>query len=363
MKPATLALLVFLCAAARGEPPQLRDGFRVARPADVGLHEPPFASLTREVVDARYPGTTSVLVYKDERLVFERYFGAGGINVLNDTRSATKTLTAFIVGQAIADGAIRSAEEPAFAYLQDLAPFAHDGPRKREITIMDLLTMASALECDDFDPKDVGNEENMYPLANWTRWAVDLPTKETFARNPSGRGPFSYCTGGSFLLGQIVQRATKRPLDQYVDAKLLRPLGIVDRQWAQSPGGEYQTGGGLRLRARDLLKLGTLLGADGRWQDAQIVPAAWVRRMQSVTNVVNDEQAYGMQIWQRRFETPCGTLNGWYMSGNGGNAVVSAPLRGMTIVVTRTNYNRRGMHDQTKELIEKHVFAALACTR
>jgi CubicO group peptidase (beta-lactamase class C family) len=363
MKIAVVALTLTACTALAAEPPQLRDGFRVARPAEVGLHEPPLDALTREVVEARYPATTSVLVYKDERLVFERYFGAGGINVLNDTRSATKTVTALVVGQAIEAGAIRSAEEPAFSYLQDLAPFANDGPGKREITIMDLLTMSSALDCNDFDARNVGNEENMYPLANWTRWAADLPTKDGFARNPSGRGPFSYCTGGSFLLGQIVQRATKRPLDQVVDARLLRPLGIVDRQWPQSPSGEFQSGGGLRLRARDLLKLGTLLGAEGRWQGVQIVPAAWVRRMQSVSNIVNDDQSYGMQIWQRRYTTPCGTINGWYMSGNGGNAIVNAPLRNMTIVVTRTNYNRRGMHDQTRELIEKHVFAALACTR
>ena len=162
-----------------------------------------------KLVNAKYPDVTSVLVYKDERLVYERYFGAGSINQLNDTRSATQTLTALIVGQALSDGALRSADAGAFELLPDLAPFRNDGPLKRDITLMDLLTMSSALDCNDFDDHNAGKRENMYPQTNWSRWVVDLPVKIDYLRNPSGRGPFSYCTGGVILLGQIVQRASR----------------------------------------------------------------------------------------------------------------------------------------------------------
>ena len=50
------------------------------------------------------------------------------------------------------------------------------------------------------------------------------------------------------------------------------------------------------------------------------------------------------------------------MAGNGGNAVVMVPLKNMAIVVTRTHYNQRGMHDETVRLLEKHIFAALPCS-
>jgi CubicO group peptidase (beta-lactamase class C family) len=360
--PLLSLLLLAIAGAAAGAPADLEDGLLVASPADVSLHRAPLESLTPAEVAASYPDTTSVLVFRNDRLVFERYFGAGGMNVLNNTRSATKTLTALILGQAISDRFLSSSEQSAFDLLPDLAPFRNDGPLKRAITLMDLATMSSALDCNDFDERNVGNEENMYPLANWSRWVVDLPVKADYRRSPSGRGPFSYCTGGTLLLGQIVQRATRKPLDQYFDERLFRPLGIRQRQWARSPSGEFMTGGGLSLRSRDLLKLGVLISANGNWRGVQLVPEAWVQRMQTVSNVVSDDQSYGVLMWQRQFTSPCGTINGWYMSGNGGNAVMILPVKSLVAVVTRTHYNQKGMHEETARLLEKHVFAALKCT-
>jgi CubicO group peptidase (beta-lactamase class C family) len=355
------SLLLLPAATGFAAPIDLKDGLEIGTPEGVGLHSSSLESLTPQLIDAQFPDTTSVLVFRNGRLVFERYFNGGGINVLNNTRSATKTVTALVVGLAIADGALQSPQQPAFDTLQSLAPFKNDDPLKHGITLMDLLTMSSALDCNDFDAKNTGNEENMYPLTNWSRWVVDLPVKPDYQRGPGGRGSFSYCTGGAFLLGQIVQRATQRPLDQYTDAKLLRPLGIRERRWARSPGGELQGGGGLELRSRDLLKLGILMMNDGAWQNVQLVPQAWVQRMHTVSNVVDEEQSYGMLYWQRQYKSPCGTINGWYMSGNGGNVVVSVPLRSLVAVVTRTHYNQKGMHEQTRELLEKHVFGALDC--
>ncbi|HET9863833.1 MAG TPA: serine hydrolase [Steroidobacteraceae bacterium] len=359
---ALLATWHAAAACAAGAPAALRDGFLVATPADVTLHANPLESLTAARVDAEFPDTTSVLVYKDDRLVFERYFGTGGMQVLNDTRSASKALTALIVGQAIADGALRSADQPVFALLPDLAPFRHDGPLKQAITLMDLLTMSSALDCDDFDARSAGNEENMYPQTRWSRWVVDLPVRADYRRGAAGRGPFAYCTGGVFLAGQVVQRATHMPLDQYFDARLFRPLGIRERQWTRSPSGEFQAGGGLRLRSRDLLKLGVLIMGHGNWRGAQLVPEAWVRRMQTISNVVDDQRGYGVLYWQRQFTSPCGTLNGWYMAGNGGTVVMTVPLRSLVAVVTRTHYDQKDMHEQTARLLQEHVFAALPCT-
>ena len=290
---ASLTLLMF-AAAAHAAPADLDDGLLVADPADVSLFRAPLETLTPAVVAAEFPDTTSVLVFKDDRLVFERYFGAGGINVLNNTRSVTKTLTALIVGQALVRrrAAFRRSARVRTARRPRTVP--NDGPLKRGITLMDLLTMSSALDCNDFDERNVGNEENMYPLTNWSRWVVDLPVKADYVRNASGRGPFSYCTGGTLLLGQIVQRAVRKPLDQYFDERLFRPLGIRERQWSRSPSGEFMTR--RRPEPAQPRPAQARHPGDRKRQLARRAAGAqaWVRRMQTLSNVVNDQQSYGM---------------------------------------------------------------------
>jgi len=47
------------------------------------------------------------------------------------------------------------------------------------------------------------------------------------------------------------------------------------------------------------------------------------------------------------------------MSGNGGNKVVAIPSLDMAVVITSTNYNTRGMHEQTEKVLTDYILAAL----
>jgi CubicO group peptidase (beta-lactamase class C family) len=314
-----------------------------------------------------FPRTTSVLVEQGGKLIHERYYLGTDVDTLHDPRSVGKSITGLAVGVAIAENKLPSVDAPAFAHLADLRPFAHAGAAKAGITIADFLTMSSALDCDDDDGDSPGNELGMYPKPVWTRWAVDLPVKAGYTRDAAGRGPFSYCTAGVFLLGQILQRATGQPVDRYIESRLLTPLGITRRTWARSSSAEVLTGGMLRLRTRDLAKLGRLLLDRGRWSGKQLVPAAWIDRSLSVQRRPNKAQdpagqlGYGYLLYRRDYATPCGPKSGWYMSGNGGNHVVVLKDLDAVVVVTRTNYNTRGTHDQTWRLTEQHLLPRLTC--
>jgi CubicO group peptidase (beta-lactamase class C family) len=336
--------------------------WRTATPQSVGADPSHLMQLGEAIGRGDFPKTTSVLVVLRDRLIYERYFGDGRPDLLNDTRSATKSITSLAVGAAIRDRKIPSRSAPAFEFLADLAPFRNDTALKSEITVQDLLTMSSALACDDNVDASPGNEDRMHEQQRWARWAVDLPAKRDYQRDVNGRGPFSYCTAGVFLLGQILQRATRTPVDQYIEQTILQPLGISKWEWPRSPSGEVMTGGGLRLRSRDLAKIAWMLVNSGRTGKDSIVPAEWVSAATTVHVKANPEQGYGYLFWQRTYASKCGAISGWYMSGNGGNAVVVLKDLGAAIVITRTNYNTRGMHQQTVDLLEQYVLPALPCT-
>jgi hypothetical protein len=51
------------------------------------------------------------------------------------------------------------------------------------------------------------------------------------------------------------------------------------------------------------------------------------------------------------------------MAGNGGNAIVVLRDIKTAVIVTRSNYNTRGMHQQTIALLEKYVLPSLPCAR
>jgi CubicO group peptidase (beta-lactamase class C family) len=329
--------------------------------ASLGIDSGPLSGLPDAIARGDFPKTTSVLVVYRGKLTYERYFGEGGPELLNDTRSATKSITSLAVGEAIRDGAIASVDVPAFSFLGDQAPFKNDTPLKDGITIADFLTMSSALDCDDDTDASPGNEDNMHPRPNWTRWAVDLPTRPDYRRDGTGRGPFFYCTTGAFLLGQIVQRAVRKPVDEYIEQRILEPLGISKWEWPRSPSGEVMTGGGLRLRSRDLAKLAWMLADDGRWNGQSVISPLWVASALSAHRKANADQGYGYLFWQRTYATKCGPVSGWYMAGNGGNAIVVLKDLHAAVVVTRQNYNTHGMHQQTVDLLEKYVLPALPC--
>lgn len=356
---------VFLVSAARAEsgaPPDLKDGWAIAQPREAGMNADSLAGLGTAIDRGDFPKTSAVLVVRRGALAYEAYFNAGGRDVLNDTRSAMKSVTALAVGVAIADGAIPSVKAPAFAFLAELKPFQNDSKAKDEITIEDLLTMSSALDCNDDDDKSPGNEDRMHEQQNWTRWAVDLPTMKDYQRDATGLGPWRYCTTGAFLLGQIVQRAEHMPVDKFIEQRLLLPLGITKWEWPYSPSGETMTGGGLRLTARDAAKLVWMLADQGRWQGKQIVPAAFIESALKPHRDAYKGLTYGYLFWHHDYATACGTVSGWYMAGNGGNAILVLKALDAAAVVARANYNTRGMHDQTTALLETYILPALKCT-
>src|SRR5208282_3831504 len=288
----TASFLILLCvslsaasSAQAASPSALEathDGWPTASVASAGISSKPLQEMDAAVRSGEFKKIGSVVVARHGKLVYEAYFD-GDASTLRDTRSATKSITDVLVGIAIGEKKLTGVDARVLALLPERArELQNPDPRKDKITVEDFLTMSSPLECDDWNDASRGNEERMYVIEDWAQFILDLPVRGHMHVGEQVEPPkygryFSYCTGGVFTLSEVLQKATGQRTDHYAQGKLFGPLGITDAQWVYSPLNVPQTGGGLRLTSRDLLKIAQLYLNGGEWQGKRIVSATWVR--------------------------------------------------------------------------------------
>ena len=347
------------------------DGWSVAAADAVGLSVEKLGAMERSIRAGDFPKLTSVLIARRGKLVYEGYFNEADRGTLHDTRSATKTVAGMLLGIAIERGLVAGVDAKVTTFFADKRPFANSDQEKERMTIEDLLTMSSALECNDWNEESRGNEERMYVQKDWVKFALDLPVRKPAARQDAGlRGAassygtphdrgFSYCTAGVGLLGVALKRAVKMPLVDFAKAALFDPLGIARAAWQFSPAGDAFTGGGLGLRSRDLLKLAELYLEGGTWKGRRIVSEDWVKRSITPHARIDDKTEYGYLWWLRSFSANGKTWPAWFMSGNGGNKVIVVPDLRLVAVLSSVNYNGKGMHVVTDRLLQQHILAAV----
>jgi CubicO group peptidase (beta-lactamase class C family) len=244
----------------------------------------------------------AVLVARHGKLVFERYFrGSDEIpsriygrrvenvtfdaDTLHNVKSVSKSVVSLAVGIAIDRGLIRSVNEPIFSFFPDLSDLR--SPEKDRIQLVHALTMSMGLQWVEAIPDNEGNndEQRMHMAPDQCRYVLGLPVTAAAGQN------YFYNTGALALVSAIIRKATGRPLDEFARETLFEPLGITAGEWERYKG-DTDAGGGLRLRPRDMAKIGQLVLAGGRWNDRQIVSKAWIETSTALNIKATYDQSY-----------------------------------------------------------------------
>jgi CubicO group peptidase (beta-lactamase class C family) len=364
----TLLLLGVTTTAVRAQTDKAhtnQDGWIQTSPAAAGLSETKLSAMSAALRSDQFKKIGSVVIARHGKLGFEDYV-EGDADTLRDTRSATKSITDVLLGIALQEGKVSAVDAEVLGLLPEHARrIQNPDPRKSKITIEDFLTMSSPLECDDWNDASRGNEERMYLVEDWAQFILDLPIRGRMRVGEKPEAPehgrfFSYCTGGVFVLSEVLTRATGVRTDRYAQEKLFAPLGITNVEWVYSPLNVPQTGGGLRLSSRSLLKIGQLYLDGGRWQGHEIVRQGWVRDSTRPHARIDDATEYGYLWWIKSFKSGDKNYPAFFMSGNGGNKVVVIPRLDLVVVITSTNYGTRGMHEQTERILTDYILPAVA---
>jgi CubicO group peptidase (beta-lactamase class C family) len=285
----------------------------------------------------------AVLVARGGKLVFERYFSGAdevpgwiyGSRVANVTftadtvhnmKSVSKSVASLALGIAIDQGLIRSVNEPIFSFFPELADLR--SPERDRIQLVHALTMSMGLKWVEATPAtgDDNDEVRMHRASDPCRYVLGLP-----ATAPPGQ-EFFYNTGALTLVSAVVRKATGRPLDEFARAMLFEPLGITNAGWSRVKG-DTDAGGGLRLRPRDMAKIGQLVLAGGRWNGRQIVSKDWIEASTTWKLKATDEQSYGYLWWGGGSKFPwIGAL------GRGGQYIRIVPSLDLVVAVTAGYY-------------------------
>ena len=301
-------VLVWGCVGPDGQtgPAERSDEWVVGDAADAGFSAAALEQLAVDIEAGEFKNTHALLIEHDGSLVFERYFSGPyerwgnpiasrvmGPDSLHDLRSISKGVTSALLGIALNDGFESAVDRPVAEYLPELAL----EPSHYRITLHHVLTMTAGLEWNEMTVTgDMNDEFRLNQVSDPARYVMSKP----IVHEP---GSTFYCSGGSSqVLATVVSRLTGSMLRDYARERLFTPLGITEFEWLGPPAwssGDAASGSGLRLRARDLAKIGSLYLHGGRWRGRQVVPEAWVSR--SITRHVTDtgfaDAGYGYQWW------------------------------------------------------------------
>ena len=342
----TFAVLVLVFApvlAAAAEP-----DWPVASPADVRLDAAPLEALAELIENDPSVNVHSVLIVKDGKLVFDRYFSGrdedwgedlGIVNFDADTRhdlrSVSKSLTSALVGIAIGEGKLPGVEADAFT----LFPDHHDmlAPEKRRLKLHHILSMTAGL--DWFEPPDYTNPGNDEIRMIGSADPVAFVLGRAFVTEPGAE--FRYNGGLPTLLGYLLEQAYGQRGDTILKEKLLDPLGIEGFDFRSNDSGLLAYASGIRLRPRDMAKIGQLYLQGGRWQGRQVIPAEWVEASLA-PQIVGAGWAwgYGYQWWITRLDVGGKTWDVPSAVGNGNQRILIVRPLDLVMVVTAGHYNQ-----------------------
>lgn len=81
---------------------------------------------------------------------------------------------------------------------------------------------------------------------------------------------------------------------------MFEPAEITDFEWVHLPSGEPGAASGLRMRPRDLAKIGQLVLNHGAWNGRQVVPADWIAAATTPQIAGQQPYFYDYQFWLGR---------------------------------------------------------------
>ncbi|UBV44128.1 beta-lactamase family protein (plasmid) [Deinococcus taeanensis] len=208
--------------------------------------------------------------------------------------SLSKSFTSTAIGLLAAEGRINMDDPVVSFFLDDLPPVV-DG-HLAAMRVQDLLTMRTG------HTEDVTGALFDAPDQDWVRTFLAQPVP-----HPPGTH-FVYNSAATFILSALIQRLTGETLLEFLQPRLLKPLGVEAAHWISNPQGIHVGAWGLHLATEAVARFGQLYLQKAHWDGKQLLPETWVERATSAQVPPGEDetsdwaQGYGFQFWRCRHD-------------------------------------------------------------
>lgn len=315
----------------------------------------------REHLQREEPTIRALLLQRHGQPVFEYYRKELNAQTLHPVHSVTKSVVSTLVGVAIAQGRLDSADR-SLASLLDEAKASGTAAEVSRMTLADLLTQRSGFE-------RIGNQHGWSAafLARYPNSPVMAVALKRPVQAPPGTR-FLYSNLDTHLVSVALGRQLGMPIAEFARDALFAPLGIREWIWPLVQG-QTAGAGNLQLSARDLVQLGQLWLQQGRWQGRTLIdPAYFKKAISPLVTELGDEYpnrgpsrlGYGYLFW-----TAEGLRPGWksfYAAGMGGQFVLAVPTHDLVIVALTDadDWSPEKTAANTARLVRERVVPAIA---
>lgn len=343
------------------------DNISVASMYDAGFDSTIINRIDTAITNGTYPNIHSLLITRNNKLVYERYWPGkdqrwgndlGLIehnrDSLHDIRSISKSIVSACVGIAIDQGKIKNVDQRVFDFFPEYTKL--DTGIRSTLTIKHLLTMSSGIVWNEDVPYD--NPENSEIRMTRSPNQVEYVLSQPLEFSPGQ--VWKYNGGTTQLLAAIIEKTTGKKVDEFAREFLFQPLGITRFEWIKYPDTDLPAAAsGVRLRSRDLLKFGLLYNNGGKWKDKQVVTQKWIEESFQSNVSRPGGGSYGYQFWLWQDTINNKIVPFVFAIGNGDQKILFDKTHNLVIVSTAGNYNKWDIKKNVYALVKEYVYPAL----
>jgi CubicO group peptidase (beta-lactamase class C family) len=219
----------------------------------------------------------AVIIYKNNELVAEKYFGIGEPDTKIESMSCTKSIVGLAVACMLSDQLIETLDTPIAKYYPEWMQ-----GQKQFVTIRHLVNMTSGMQ------NNPNASVEIYPSADF----VQLALAAELSKKPGE--VWQYNNKSLNLMAGVIQKITGKRMDEYIGQRLFKNLEITDYSWTLDQKGNPHVMSGCQIKPKDMIKLGLLLANKGKYNNNLIISEEHIAE---VVKPCAQYQGYAMLWW------------------------------------------------------------------